>query len=107
MGSLSEWANKNSQWIKLNDGDSYSGIYGGFKIGDYKGNEVIEYKINDKILSSTSKQLAVKMDRVPLGATMTIIRFGTGPDTKYSIKVEELIHEEIQNVDEEPANWNE
>ena len=86
MGELKDWAKANSPFIKLADGESVTGIYGGFQKGSYAGKPLIEYKIGEKVLSSSSGKLANIMDEISVGEEMTITRKGTGMNTTYEVK---------------------
>ena len=87
MGSLSDWANKNSQYIKIDDGQACKGVYGGYEMGHFRGNEIVNYKIGEQTLSSTSKKLALKMDKVKEGSLVKITKQGSGTDTTYFVEV--------------------
>lgn len=87
MGDLKEWVKKNSPYIKLEEGDSFTGIYKGYKESAYRGSPLIEYAIDDKVLGSSSNKLAMRMDGIKPGAKIKIIRFGTGPETNYEVEV--------------------
>jgi hypothetical protein len=87
MGKLGDWAKDQSPYIKLEDGESFIGIYRGYKESNYKGTPLIEYSIGEKKISSGSAKLAKRMDNVPEGTKIKIIRFGEGYDTNYEIEI--------------------
>ena len=89
MGGLKDWADKNSKFIKLSDGESCEGIYEGSKIvvKDCFGEEreIVRYKIDGKTFDSTSMSLARQMDGIPEGQRISIAREGEGTETKYKV----------------------
>ena len=87
MGELTNWVNENSQFLKIPEGGSYKGKYGGYTKGDYNGKPVINYKLDDKCFSSGSKKLAMMMDTVQSGDNVEICKFGSGTDTTYKVRV--------------------
>lgn len=89
MGRLREFAKENSLYVKLGDGESYEGIYFGFRESSYKGKPLIEYKLDDKILSSSAGYLAECMDQIPLKTKIKITRNGLAMQTTYRVFVDD------------------
>ena len=87
MGELGEYAKKGSKFIKLGEGESVTGVFQGYEVGEYMGNVSIKYTINDQILSSGSKRLASRMDNVKVGSEIKIIRYGKGIETNYEVEM--------------------
>lgn len=97
--SLSDFSKELSNYISLGDGESYTGIYKGFKFiekemqGETK--EYARYLLEDptdrkvRNLDSRSGRLAKLMEKVAVGQEITISRTGEGFDTKYTVKTSE------------------
>ena len=99
MGELKEWAKSNSPFVKLDDGESLSGVYQGFKKNNFRGSEIIEYKIGEKLLSSSSGKLAMRMDGIEAGTEIKLTRFGLGFETNYEVEI-------IGQKDQDKAIWD-
>jgi len=96
MKSLNEYAKEKSNFVALKDGESYSGIFRGYKFiekevrGETK--EYARYLLEDltdkkvRFLDSQSGSLATKMDNVPVNSVVAITRTGEGFDTKYKVE---------------------
>lgn len=110
MGALSKWAKDNSPFLKLEEGESVTGPYGGFKESSYLGKALIEYTIGDKILSSSSGKLAMRMDNIKVGDEIKIIRFGAGMNTNYEVEVvgkaETPVEAQPQSAAEQEKAWD-
>ena len=98
MGALNEFAKKNSKYIKLKDGESFSGKFLGYKFGeDMNGNETVIYNFkegegNEKKLQSSGQTLASFFDEVdgpghPEGV-YKITRSGEGRETRYRVSAD-------------------
>jgi hypothetical protein len=92
MGELTNWAKANSKFIKLADGEKFTGKYLGYQKGSFRGTPLIEYKFEitgeAKIFSSGSNKLATRMDNVDKGKIVTVKRFGEGYETNYEVEIE-------------------
>lgn len=90
MGIGSDFAKRNSKFIKIDDGESVEGIFGGSKavlkdsFGEEK--EVMRYKLDNKTFDSMSGSLAVQMDEVSVGQKIRISRTGKSTETKYLVE---------------------
>ena len=86
---LKDWSDKHSKYIKLKDGESFEGVYGGWKnvIKDAFGEEkeTVRYTIDGKTLDSSSVGLSRQMAEVKVGDKIKITRSGSGPDTRYKV----------------------
>lgn len=89
MTSPSQYVNKDSKWIKIPSGGSYTGVYLGWEEGEkYRGQPTINYKFSgDKTLSSGSKRLSYKMDNIPNNTNICIKKFGMGMETVYEVEI--------------------
>ena len=92
MGELSNYAKRNSQFVKLEDGNSIEATYLGFKVGASSfdpDKETVSYKLEAeygvKILQSGAIGLARLFDKVEEGAQVKITRTGKGNQTKYIV----------------------
>jgi len=99
MGELADIAKENSPFIKLNDGESITAVYKGFKKSSYKGTLTIEYSLGDKILTSSSGKFMILMDDVEIGKTVLIARKGLGVDTAYEVDI--VVTEEFHKEEKE------
>lgn len=88
MGKLTDFAKRNSPFIKLNDGESIEAVYKGFKESSYMGKETVVYLLDNKMLTSSSGKLALLMDNVTKETKVKITKHGTGMNTTYSVEVE-------------------
>ncbi len=87
VGDLGNWAKKNSKFLKLADGESYEGVYKGYKEGtNMNGDPTIIYKIDDKELKSSSAKLAVSFDVIPLETKIKLSRAGEGLKTIWTVE---------------------
>ena len=105
MGLLQDWVNQNADYISIKDGDSFVGIYQGWSMGEmYKNTQMINYHFEKdgklKDFSSGSKKLASKLDKVPKGTTLKIMRFGNSTETKFEVEVLKSAPSIIEQVDQ-------
>ena len=84
-----EYLNRDSKWVSIPEGGSYTGVYLGAEIGEkFRGKDTLNYKFQgDKTLSSGSKRLASRMRNIKKGQEITIKKFGSGMDTVYEVEV--------------------
>ena len=89
MSSPSQYVNKDSKWIKIPSGGSYTGVYLGWEEGEkYRGSYTVNYKFAEgKFLSSSSKRLSYKMDNIPENTKICIKKFGAGMETVYEVEI--------------------
>jgi len=90
--SLDEFIEENSSFITLADGESIEGKYEGYEVTSSFFNpdkEVIQYKINGKVLSTSSVKTAKEFAKVKEGDIVKVTRIGTGNKTLY--KVEKIL----------------
>ena len=106
MSELSDYAKRNSQFVKLEDGESLEAIYRGFKVGANPFDpekEVVSYRLETeygtKTLRSAATALARLFDKVQEGSEVKITRSGTGNQTKYIIV--EKVDGQYQPIGEE------
>lgn len=93
--SLKQWAKDNSNFIKLGDGESFSGIYMGYSMmmgQDGKEKPAFKFKNstgNIQILQSQGMSLINAFDEnegvFKKGDTVTITRHGLKENTKYEV----------------------
>ena len=93
-GDLSEFVKKNSKFLTIEDGDTFTGKYTGFLIVPNQFDpekESVQYKLEyeDGIKvtwNNGSTRVASMMSKFSAGETVTIKRTGSGTkDTKYTI----------------------
>ena len=114
MKSFKDFAKSKSAFVSVKDGESYTGIYQGYKFieKDVKGEtkEYARYLLEDlqdnvvRNLDSQSGSLATQMDKIPKGSLVKISKTGEGFDTKWKVespdmpdnkeKIEEMPDEE-------------
>ena len=97
MGRLSEYVAKNSKYLALDDGESFTGKFKGYEMEvNEKGEQVPCYKFEDefktsKSLTTQSKVLAKFFDeddgKAKLGAIVKITREGKGNKTRYAVEL--------------------
>ena len=89
--SLKEWASKQSNNIKLEDGETITAKYKGYEEGEFKGTPRIGYHLEIdgevKKLFSSSVKFAAKMNDISVGETIKITRSGEGVETRYGVVV--------------------
>jgi len=94
MGELGDWANKNSKFIVLDDGETITATYRGFKIGVNRfdvDKEIVSYNLElliggqavTKSFQSGSGKAARFFDGIDEGQRVQITRHGTGTGTEY------------------------
>lgn len=106
MSELSDYAKRNSQFVKLEDGESLEAVYRGFKVGANPfdpDKEVVSYKLETeygvKTLRSAATALARLLDKVKEGSEIRITRSGKSTQTKYIIT--EKVDGQYQPIGEE------
>ena len=94
MGDLKTWARENSPFIRLNDGDSETGIYKGWvKMQDTynPGKEKIRYSIEIdgkvKTFDNGSVSVAMQFDDAKEGDLIKITAHGTDMRKRYTVDV--------------------
>lgn len=93
MGKLKDWADDNSTFIKLADGESFEGEYQGYAFALFKGKKVPCYEFlikgKEKSLTTSSYVLAAAFDEeqgtYKKGDKVVITRKGVDTETSYSI----------------------
>ena len=86
MDSLKDWAKQNGKFVKIKDGESFEGIYTGFKEGvNMNGEPAIIYKFEGKEFKSSSAKLAETFFEIPLNTKVKISRTGEGLQTKWEV----------------------
>jgi len=96
MKDLLQFIKEKSLYVSLKSGESYSGVYKGYKFieKDIQGEtkEVARYLLEDlhdqvvRNFDSQSVGLAKLMNEVPVGAIVKISKTGEGFDTKYKVE---------------------
>lgn len=87
MGELGKWSKENSKFIKIGDGETFEGIYQGYKEGvNMNGDPAIVYKFDGKELKSSSAKLASYFDNIAIGTRVRIARTGSGLQTKWEVE---------------------
>ena len=94
MGELSSYAKRNSKFVQLKDGESFQGIYNGFKIAmnDLEPDkEIVIYEVldderNKKFWKTADVAVASYFDDKVSGHPFTVTRRGKGRDTRYEFK---------------------
>jgi hypothetical protein len=97
MSDLNSFIKKNSQFLRINEGETVRFVYKGYSIIPDRfnpGKEVVSYLFQYPDSNKTiawnkgSNRVAAQMQKFATGDTLVITRFGEGPDTKYVIKKE-------------------
>lgn len=90
MGQLSDWSDKNSKFVKIEDGQTIEAVYEGFKIIPShfdSDREVIRYllKVDDsvKLWETGASGVARFFDKLQPGGKVKITRHGTGTNTNF------------------------
>jgi len=88
MGELASWSKENAKYIKIENGESYEGIYNGYKQGvNMNGDPAIIYNLDDKEFKSSSTVLAETMDSIATGSKVRLSRIGEGKNTRWTVTV--------------------
>jgi len=90
MGQLKKWSDKNSKFVKIEDGQTIEAVFEGYKIITShfdSDREVIRYllKIDDTVKpwETGASTVAVFFDTVQPGEKVRITRHGTGKNTTF------------------------
>jgi len=93
MGELRNWAKKKMEYIKLEDEETITCRYLGFKISPSRfeeDQETVKYLLEvggiEKTFESRSATIALEFDRVNINDWIELTRHGLGNKTKYFIK---------------------
>lgn len=96
MGQLSDWANKNSPFLRLADGEEVDAVYVGFKPIPNRFDlekEVIRYTLLvdgvEKTWENGSPKIAKFFDTLEGDENIHIKRIGEGNKTKYEVTLVE------------------
>lgn len=98
MGSLNDWAKKQSKTIILDDGETLDAVFHNFRIGPnpfdpekdivfYTLGIVQEGEVVKKIFKSTSGKAARFFDECAPGQRVRMTRHGTGSETTYDFEL--------------------
>lgn len=94
MSECSDFVNRNSKYIILKSGDSFSGIFRGAKATTNPFDDSKELMLYDievdgvkKSFKSASVRIARELSRAKEGDFVTISREGDGLKTNYTIKI--------------------
>lgn len=95
MKDLDSFIKSNRKYVSIQDGETFKGIYQGFKIVADRfnpGKETVAYMFqvpgSQEMLPWTkaSPKIALQMKKFGVGDVLEITRFGEGTDTKYHIR---------------------
>lgn len=93
MGKLNDWANENSQFIILADGESTELVYKGFKFVSNRfdtDKETVRYIFlvngKEKFWENGAGYVAKFFDNLKDGESVKITRKGEGTKTKYELE---------------------
>lgn len=96
MGKLKDWAEEQSSFVTLEDGESITVVYKGYKVvpNSFDPDKttvqyVLEIDGKRKFWSTGSAKVARALDALKEGTEITIRREGEGPNTKYHIAPKE------------------
>ncbi len=96
MGKLADWSQKNSKFLNLQDGESVTAIFRGYKeitSAFDPDKEAIRYKLDtkhgEKLWDTSAKGVALFFDDVKAGQKVLIKRSGTATETKYELSLVE------------------
>lgn len=91
---LASFVKRNQKFLKLGDGETFTGAYMGFVIGFDPRNpekEKVTYKFRpddsekNVFMSSGSVSLAQRMSKIAIGEVIQLTRHGMGTETSYEI----------------------
>ena len=89
---LKDWASKQSKFVRLADGESTTGVFlkateveDSFNAGKTKIRYTLEIDGEQKIIESSSVNLARQMGAIEEGEIVKITRTGEGMNTRYSV----------------------
>ena len=83
---LKDWAKDNAKFIKIENGESYEGVYQGYKEGtNMNGDPAVIYKLDGKEFKSSSTALAEIFSEIDEGTKVKISRTGDGLQTRWSV----------------------
>lgn len=92
MGALNDWAKSKSNFLKLDENESVTVVYKGFKIVPSRfeqDQETVQYTMEvegeDKFLESKANNLARELDKIEIGTSIVLTKTGSGNKTRYSI----------------------
>lgn len=95
MKDLDSFIKSNRKYVSIQDGETFKGVYQGFKILPDRfnpGKETVAYMFqvgdSESLLPWTkaSPKIALQMKKFGPGDVLEITRFGEGTDTKYHIR---------------------
>jgi hypothetical protein len=93
MGDLKKWADDQSPYVRLIDGDSIVAKYMGYEIIPNKFDakkKSVKYTLivegEEKYFESGASSVAYQFDEIEEGAMVKISRSGDGPSTTYKVK---------------------
>ena len=107
MGKLKKWAQDNSEWLRIADGEKVVVKYLGYKIVPNRfddDQETVRYVFDvdgiEKKFESRAFALAETFDGIKEGTVVSLTRKGEGGNTKYEVGVvvsgEEVEPEEVE-----------
>jgi hypothetical protein len=111
MSDLSKYVKNNSKFLSIQDGESVTMIYKGFSIIPDRfnpGKETVSYLFQDpesgKSIpwTKSSNKVAIQMNKINVGETISITRSGEGMGTAYKIKVVNSKPQAYSEPDESP-----
>ena len=87
VGKLKDCSKEHAKYIKIEDGESYEGVFEGWKEGvNMNGDWAVIYTIDNKEFKSSSAVLANTMDSIPAGTRIRISRVGEARQTKWNVE---------------------
>lgn len=96
MGQLSDWTKENSQFFKLEDGESAEVVFKSFEFAKSTfdpDRPIVRYTLKTphgvKLWDSSAQAVARFFDTVKPGQNIKITRMGTGTDSKYKLSLVE------------------
>jgi len=94
MGALTKWAQDNSPFLKIPEGEYVSVIYRGYKEvedqrnpGEMKIRYILELNGKAKWFESRSGRIAMIFDSIVEGQEVVITKTGEGNKTRYEVEV--------------------
>lgn len=84
---LKDWSKENAKYIKIKSGESYEGVYQGYKEGvNMNGDPAIIYNFDGKEFKSSSTKLSDIFADIAEGTKVRISRQGEGLQTKWMVE---------------------
>ncbi len=110
MGELSKFAQQNSRFLKIEEGQTIRAAFVSFKFAKSYFNpdkDVVSYTLKtsegNKVWNTSSGKTAEFFDKVKPGQIVSITRHGSGNNTKYDLAIVESGESDEERPEPEPS----